>query len=242
MNFILDIFFILLYILIVLVATDKGLVKSIWRTLTIVGAFILAYLFGPAIGEWIYDNFMLDYVSSYAKGIVSDLIEKSADQYEVSELFDELPQEFLNLLSNCGADLNELCAEFGPSVTVSESELILMSQRIAQPISITLSNAVGIILVFILSVILLTVLGLVLRLFVKLPIIHSIDSLFGFVFGLAEGFVIVWILCLVLGVLVEKGFMSGPSNEVLYSLTDSSLIFKYFCELSPIDFININIE
>lgn len=242
MNFLFDVFLILVFLLVVIVATMKGFVKSIWRTVTIVGAFILAYVFGIAVGEWICDNFVLDHVTSYSYGIVSELVEENADKYDVSGLFETLPQEFTDLLANCGTDIEELTSRYSNTVTVSEEDLYSMAQSIALPISGTLSNAVGVITVFMVSLLILSLVGLLLKVVVKIPIIRSIDSFLGFVFGLAEGLVVIWILCVFTGLFVEHSFMSNSSNEVLNELTDASRILKFFCKLSPVDFINISVE
>lgn len=242
MHWILDILFILIFLLIVVVATQKGFVKSIWRTVTVIGSFIVAYIFGPLIGDWICENYVLEHVTSYAYDVVAQLVDNNAGEYNISGLFETLPEEFTQLLSHCGTSIEELSSQFSVSLTVSEEELYSMAESIATPISNTISNAVGIIAVFLASVLAFVLVGMVLKLVVKMPIIRSLDSFLGFVFGVGEGIVIVWILCVFVGIFVEHSFMSSSSNEVLYSLTEGSRIFNFFCELSPIDFINIKVQ
>jgi uncharacterized membrane protein required for colicin V production len=242
MNWLLDILFVLIFLLIVVVSTQKGFVKSIWRTVTVIGSFVVAYIFAPVIGEWICDNFVHQHVTSYAYGVVAQLVENNAGEYNVSGLFETLPEEFTQLLAHCGTSVEELSSRFSVSLTVSEDELYSMAESIAMPISRTLSNAVAIISVFLVSILAFALVGLVLKLVVKMPIIHSLDSVLGCLFGVGEGLVIVWILCLLVGLFVEHSFMSNSSNEVLYSLTEGSRIFNFFCELSPIDFINIKLQ
>jgi len=241
MNWILDCFLILLYLLIVIIVADKGLVRSIWRAVTVVGSLTLSFIFGPVLGEWICDVWVLDHISSYSFGVVADLVEKNSGQYDTTALFDSLPQEFLDLLSRCGADVNSISKDFVPSLTVSESDLYAMARAIATPISNTLSKAIGVIAVFFASVLLLFLLGLILKLFVKLPVIRSIDKVFGMFFGLIEAFVVVWIISLAIGVLIESGYVTNSSSVVISNIAEKSYIFRFFCGLSPIDFINIKI-
>lgn len=241
MNWILDCFLILLYFYIVLVVADKGLIRSIWRAVTVVGSLFLSFIIGPLLGEWICDVFVLDRISSYAFGVVTDLVENNSGQYDTTTLFDCLPQEFLNLLSRCGADLNSISADFVPSLTVSESDLYAMARAIATPISATLSKAIGVIAVYLTSVLMLFLIGLLLKLFVKLPVIRSIDKVFGMFFGFVEAFVVVWIVSLAIGVFIESGCVTNSSSEVIRVIAERSSIFKFFCGLSPIDFINIKI-
>ena len=77
------------------------------------------------------------------------------------------------------------------------------------------------------------------KIIVKIPIIKTLNSLLGFVFGVIKGLVIVWILCVTLSIFVESGFMDPETVEVLNNLTKESYIFNFFCTFSPINFINI---
>lgn len=242
MSWILDVFLILLYIFVIIVCAYRGFVKSVWSTVTVIGALILAYIFGPSLSEWVYDAFVYDCVSSYTYETVESIIEEKSDGYDVSDLLETAPDEFLNLLEHCGADLEEIKSTLSSSVTVSKDELYELAGTIALPVSGTISNLIGFVSIFLGAVIIISLLGFVLRLIVKVPIIRSINSLLGAVLGVAEGFIIVWIVCLIIGLLVENGFMNTEYSETLHLIANDSRLLKFFCELSPIDFINIRIE
>ncbi len=239
MSWLLDIFLVLLFFLTVILTTDKGFVKSVWSTVTIVGAFVLAYIFGPPLGEWICDLFVLDKVSQYAFGVVENLVTEQSGQYDLSMLFNTLPEEFIQLIENCGADIDQLAEQFKFSVTISQDELYSFAESVAKPLARTVSNAAGVVAVFLASALALWLIGLVVKLIVQLPLIHALNGILGFVLGAVEGLVIVWVLCIALGIFVEQGFMNPGSVEVLRSLTEGSVIFEFFCALSPINFINI---
>lgn len=240
MNYLIDIFFVLLFILITIIGTERGFVDSVWSSVTIIGSFAVAYLFSGIAAEWICNNFVLKYISEYAYGVVDALVEKNAGSYNLSALFESLPDEFITLVENCGADINDLAAQFGSALSISTDELYAFAESVAMPISNTLSNAIAIVSIFLLSVLLLWLIGLVVKIIVKIPIIKTLNTLLGFVFGLIKGLVIVWILCVTLIIFVERGFMDPETVEVLNSLTDGSFIFKFFCSFSPIKFINIS--
>lgn len=239
MNYLLDIFLFLLFLLITIISTERGFVDSVWSSVTIIGSFVIAYLFGGFVGDWIYSTFVLKHISGYAYGIVEALIENSANSYNVSELFSSLPDEFVALVENCGADISVLEAEFGSALTLSSAELYSLAESVAQPISRTLSNAIAIVSVFLISVLVLWLVGLVVKIIVKIPIIKTLNSLLGFIFGVLKGLVIVWIICVALSIFVERGFMDPETVEVLNNLTKGSYIFNFFCSFSPINFINI---
>ena len=240
MNFLLDIFLFLLFLLIVIVSTDRGFVSSVWNTVTVIGAFILAYMFSGIVADLICKNFVLNYVTEYAYGVVAALIESNTATYDISGLFESLPQDFVSLVEHCGADMAVLEQQFGTAVSVSVDDLFEFAESIALPISQTLSNAIAIVSVFLISLLLLWLFGLIIKVIVKIPIIRTLNSLLGFMFGLVKGFIVVWILCVTLSIFVERGFMNPNSVEVLNELTSSSHIFRFFCSFSPINFINIS--
>lgn len=239
MNWLLDIFLVLLFLLIAVVSTRKGFVRSIWSSITIIGSFITSYLFGPVLGERICAKYVLPRVSEFTFDKVERLINNSSGQYDISALFETLPEEFITLASNCGANVEELKLKFISAVTVPKEGLYDLADSIALPISRTLSNAIGIILVFMISVVVLWLVGLVVKVIAKIPIIKTVDSFLGFLLGVVKGLIIVWIVCVAIGFFVEGGFMTPQNNEVLKSVTDQSYILRFFCDLSPVNFINI---
>lgn len=240
MPWLLDILFGLIFILVIVIGVQRGFVRSIWGTVTLVGAFIIAYLFGPAFGTYICENYILKYVTEYVHAEISGISASGGGLYDISALFDNLPEQFTELISNCGADIESLEMQFNDAVTVSRDELFEFATDIARPISITISHALAIVLIFIVSLLALWLIGLVVKAIVKCPIIRSLDRFLGFLFSILNGIVIVWMISIILGIFVEKGFMEGESAEALYKITSSSYIFNFFCDLSPIDFININ--
>jgi uncharacterized membrane protein required for colicin V production len=242
MTYILDIILILLFFIIVLASTIRGFVKSVWRTVTVVGAFILAYVYGPFLGAYLCESYVVDYVSDYTFESLTQLIDKEAEGYAGGDIVNDAPEELVELLERYGSDINELRNSFKSGVAVSEEELKALSDSISVPIASTIATIIGIFLVFLGGVLLISLIGLVLRLIVKLPIIRFFDSFLGAVFGIAEAFVIVWVLCLLIGFLVEHGFITGTSTDVIGAMIENSYLFRFFCDLSPVDFINIRID
>ena len=242
MNLILDIILILLFLVIVLISTIRGFVKSVWRTITVIGAFVLAYMYGPMVGSYLYENYVCDYVTDYTFESLSEIVEDSQAQGENNDIFENVPDELLNLLEHCGANLEEAKDNIRFDTTVSEETLKNAARSISEPIANTISVIAGMIIVFVVGIIAISLFGVLLRLIVKLPIIRFIDTTLGALFGVAEAFVVVWVVCLLIGFLVEHGFITGEMNEAFYDITTNSRLLKFFCKLSPVDFINIRVE
>ena len=242
MNVLLDVILVSIFLLIVIISARRGFIKCIWSLVTVVSAFFLAYTFGPMLGAKLCDRFIYDYVSSYTYESVEKMAQKDADDYDLSAVFDNMPDEFNELLDHCGVELDEISLQVSPTMTVTSEELSVIAGSIARPVSATIANIIGVIAVFFASVILISLLGVLLKLIVKVPVIKSINSFFGMILGAIEGFFIIWVVCLLIGLFVEQGFMSNINNEFLCTMTESSCLLKFFCQLSPIDFINIRIE
>ena len=239
MNFLLDICLIVLFLLIVIICACRGFVRCIWSMLTIVGAFVLAYVFGPTVGGWIGETFVYEYVSSYTYDTLDSIVDESGNEFAVSDVFDSMPDELIDLLNRCGADYEDIKTELSSSLTVSNEQLRSISDSISLPISTTISNIIGIVVVFFGALLAISLLGLILKLVVKVPVIKSIDSFLGAILGIAEAFVVIWVVCLIIGLLVEHSFISNSQNEELLLIAKNSYILRFFCDLSPINFINI---
>ena len=222
--------------------TYKGFVKSILSMVTVIGAFILAYVFGPVLGEWIEKEYVNDYVASYTYEAVVNSVVKKDNNYDASVLLESVHEEFSEFLAHCGVEIDDIITSISPTMTVTEDELITLSESIAQPISRTIAMASGVIVTFFAALISISLIGLILKLVIKLPIIKSIDTILGMILGVLEGIVIVWITCVIIGVSVEHGFLCSANTDFLNSIANGSRLLNYFCELSPIDFINIRVE
>lgn len=244
MNVLFDVILVVIFLLVVIISTCRGFVKSIWSMVTIIGAFVLAYMFGPVLGEWLEESFVNDYVSSYACEVVETIAKDDVipNRYDVSELFDPASQKYVEWLTSCGVDLDDIKSRLSPTLIVSQSELYFISESIASSVSETISKVLGIIISFVASLIIISLLGGLLKLIVKVPIIKSINTILGMILGLFEGFAVVWVLCTVVSIFVESGIWNEGNGEMFRLIINNSYLYKYFCDLSLFDFINIRIE
>ena len=239
MEYIFDIFLLLVLLLVTVISTRRGFVRSVWSSVTMIGSFAVAYAFGPALGEYFCLEYILPKVTEYTFEIIKGLITATEDSYNISELFTSLPEDFVLLAENCGADLNGLQAEFLSAIEISQDSVYELASSIARPLSQTLSHAVGIIITFFAAVIVLTVIGFIVKIIAKIPVIKTLDGVLGFVFGIIKGVIIICMICVAAAIFVECEFMKGEVGVYFKSLTEHSYIFKFICAFSPVDFINI---
>lgn len=239
MEYVFDIFLLLILMLVTFISTKRGFVRSVWSYITIIGSFAVAYAFGSAIGEYFCFDFILPRVTEYTFEIISGMVASTEGSYNLSELFNSLPEEFVHLAESSGISLASLQQEFVSVVAMSQEQVYDIANSIASPVSLTLSHAIGIIVTFLVSVIVLTIIGLIVKIISKIPVIKALDGILGFVFGIIKGAVIVCIICVAAAIIVECEFMNGEIGTYFKILTEKSYIFRFFCTFSPVDFINI---
>lgn len=240
MEYIFDIFLILILLLVIALSTKRGFVRSVWSSVTMIGAFVIAYIFGPVLGEWICYSYVLPYITEHTFEVLTGLVSVGEGSYDISELFTNLPAEFIELAANCGADIAELQERFVSAITVPTEQLHDLASSISLPVSLTLSNAIGIIAVFFAAALALALIGLVVKIITKLPVLKTLDGILGFLFGIIKGIVVVCIMCVVVAIFVESEFLNGNVGVYFKMLTEDSYIFRIVCEFLPVDFINIS--
>lgn len=239
MEFIFDIFLFLVLILVILISTKRGFVRSVWASVTIIGAFALAYTFGPALGDYFCSEFILPKVTEYVYELINGMTGVAEGGLDFSEFFATLPDEFIIMSESFGVSLDALREEFLSVMVVSQDEVYELASSIALPISSTISHLIGIIVAFFASVIVLTIIGFIVKIISKIPVIKTLDGILGFIFGIIKGIVIISMICVVAAVFVESEFMNGSIGAYFRTLTECSYIFRFFCAFSPVDFINI---
>lgn len=73
----------------------------------------------------------------------------------------------------------------------------------------------------------------------KVPVIGKVNSLFGFILGLAEGIIAVFVVCLAIRLVVSI----CSANSILFNQTaiDSTFLFKRFYNFDFLNFLNVSV-
>lgn len=233
-----DLILIAFFVVIVLIYMKKGFIKSVWGVVRAVASVAAAWLFGKQVGEWFYNQFIHNAISKATKDAIAPLVQKVNDSFNLSDLFSKIPDEFRTLVERSGADLSGLKSVFGKLTEASENQFDSLADKISEPIAHTVSNAVGYVLVFFIAFILMSIAFVVIDGISKLPLIKEVNKTLGAAFGAVCGIIYLWVICMVLSLFVESS-AAGATGELVGSYTASSHLVKFFCSISPFDFINI---
>ena len=237
MNWILDIILVAFIIFVILINTKRGC-KTILNLISTIVTFASAYFLGPKVGQIFLNNTLLKHVTDIIKGLLKKLMGEGDAALNISDLFEKLPQGFLDLLDRTGANVDALRKVFGSITVATEEQLEAFATEIATPVASTLAAALGCVIVFILAYIAMIIVKIVVGGLVKLPVLKEANKILGFIVGVISAFAFTWIICLALSIIVEYGLIE-EYNAMLSSLAEKSFLFRFFCNLSLMDFVNI---
>ena len=119
----------------------------------------------------------------------------------------------------------------------------LLEGVIAEGKLLTLASKIcGYLAVFLVSSIALFILGFFIGRVKDSLGLKKLDAALGAVMGLCIGLIFIFVICLAVSVIVElnlSGYL-GEKIEALRKLADESYVFRFFCQISPFDYINIS--
>ena len=240
MNMIFDLVLLAIFILEIIISTIRGFIRSVWSTVTLVIAVAISYAWGPGLGDWICMKLIFPNLTDRIVGIIEGCIHAAESSSNVSDFFEFLHDGFIMIAEICGINLIQLSDQFVSDPLITPERIQALAESFALPVSKTISNTIGIILLFFISFLVLFLFGLVLKLIVKIPSLRKMDGTLGFVLGIIKGVVLVSMLCFITALFIESAVVNSTIGLFLKNLTDDSYIFSFFCELFPVNFINID--
>ena len=248
MNYLFDIILVAVFGLTILICCLRGFMRSVIEVAKLIVSYLLARIFGGYVTNWLREHIVLDGLKDRIAQIIKDLIAKygpagaatgeEATKFDLSSLFTEMPEEFTELIDKSGVSLDSLSDKFAPLKEATGAQLGELSANIAKPLVNTISAVAGFVIVFTVSMIVLSIVGFFICKIVDLPVIKDIDRALGAALGAVAGVVYVWIICLVVGAIVERNLL-GDSTPALEQFASNSFILKFVCSHSSFDFINL---
>ena len=131
-----------------------------------------------------------------------------------------------------------LAYQFGGSLGKELFLKLWEKVREEQQVSELLAGICGYLLVFIGSVLVLSVVGFFIKKLARSRVLSGIDSFFGLLVGVVCGLILVWVSCVFVSFLIELN-LSGEKMAALEQIAEESVIFRFFCDFSPFDYIHI---
>jgi uncharacterized membrane protein required for colicin V production len=228
MEYILDLIFIALAVVMIILGAKKGLIKALLDGLSTIASGIIAYILATPVAKVIYDAFVRGVVKSeFLKGLNDSGTDFGSINEKVNALVNELPEGALAIASKFGFDVNGAISNVVSSAPDSNESLVeTLMTNIGDNIFLTITEAVTMIALFIIVSIALTfVIRLLNKVVKKLPVIKQANKLAGGLLGLVKAVVIIFVISTVL-VFVQ--------NEELAPMINSSVILKVVNDINPL--------
>lgn len=235
-SFSIDIILAAIAVIIIVAGWRKGVVKGILSLATSIVAAVVAYAFTPKLSALIYDNLILQKISSGIEQTVGSLA-KSGDGYDFGKLISEMPEVFSNVLTKYGVSAESVEKLNSQMTETGEAALEKVSNFIASPVATVISNVISFILIFIVALIVLKLCAKIITAIFKAPILKNADRFAGLIFGIVNAAVVLWILSLV----VSHGVSALGSVAPDWfgdKVVDNSLILKTFSHFNPLKVID----
>lgn len=209
-----------------LIGYRNGMIKVLLSFVATIIAFLLSILLAGPCETFIkestpvYDNLkkqMTEYVSECISAEV-DTSDIELQKDAIGEL--KLPSSIKNKLINSNTADEKL------SMGVDT-----FSEYLATSLADIVVEVLAVLVLFVIIKLILRIIISLLNIVSHLPIIHGMNKMLGGIVGLAEGVIIIWIICLLLtivsGTAVGEQIMSEiSSNEILNYIYSNNLIMK----------------
>ncbi len=226
----LDLIIVAIILLLILIYAKRGFVKSVFSIAGFVAAIVLAFYFSTPLSELTYNKVIEPGILSSIETVVN---EQGENLENVSnDVWEALP----GIVKNNAEILN-----INPDDFINSESILEGSKELAQNVSDTVIKPVTVqFFKIIYSLIIFIVLSFVFKFVVKFlnkvfsfSIIGKVNSVLGAVLGAVMGVIVALIFVLLVNFIisVSGGFLFFTNEAV-----NSSKIFRYISELTPIKF------
>ena len=233
MSILIDALLIIIFLSILVFFTKYGLDRALFKIGKTWLAIACALVIGPLITSFLENVFITDFVTNAVHASLIELIEHNANGYNLAELFESMPDNFVNFLDGLGASLTSLEAEFGAYTEASDEIIRTMAERIASPCVYTISSILGLLVGFLIPWLFMKWISYELKKDSRHSFFRVFDYIDGFLTGLALGYAAV----IGLSILTRTAFqvvVAFDSSVQVMPIYESSFVFKFLAEFDTI--------
>ena len=237
MSFVIDIIIILTAVAAIYLGITRGFIKSVMGFATLLLAIIAAYIFTEPAAGWINERFVGNWINGIVSESIGDIVAAGDQQLELSKIIEDRPEALDVIAERFGFHLDEI-ADYYVEVLSGEpdSEAVQkLAEYIAAPTAETISRVLGALGVFLAALIVLNLITYILDLICHLPVLNTLNTLLGLLFGAGSALIAAWAISnLAVGLIRALGAIDSKLfNE---SVISGSIILRFFYENSLILF------
>ncbi|MDD3223060.1 MAG: CvpA family protein [Clostridia bacterium] len=181
----------------IIIGGIRGFIKTFFAAFSVMIAIFLAVQLGPYLGKVL----QVTPIYTSIEGSIEDKLDARAEEQsqKVSQQIEEINTYPLP------DSLKQALVENNNNQIYEALGVNQFNQYVAAYMACLIINALAFLIVLILSVIILKIIAASLDLISKLPILNGMNRLGGIAFGAVHGFIILWVLCIVVTIFSWTG-------------------------------------
>lgn len=212
----------------------SGFIKMAVSFLKNIVALVVASMFATRLGAFLYASFFKGmFEKMTVKKITQWLGVEHGSELDIGPLLERKHTEFVNFIEKLGFDLETVTEKYNE---LGESSSDVIVEYIAEPLGVTVSNAVAFIILFVLSVLAIKIVGFILGKIVKLPVLNVTNRLLGLILGVVSGIIFVFIFVALVDVLVPYIRIDGESLAA-GSIEEGTMIYRHLVGQTPVGLV-----
>ncbi len=236
MNYVLDIFLVLLIALTAFIFKKKGLVASIFEAVKTVAALIASYVFCVPVGEWIHQRIIYSRIYNVIYDMVSSVFQNIESAISVEDFLARLPDGIIEVMNQLGISAESLLQKLGAGAVAGQDTVSDIAGEIATTASSVASIACAFIIIFIVALIVLSIVQFIVVSIFRIPGLREVDHFFGLLLGAAVGIIYSLVICNAIAVALGMD-IGSDAMEWLRTTADASFLFDLFTGFSPVNYI-----
>lgn len=212
MDFIIDIVLFIIFAIFVIIGWKKGFFKSFMDLTSKIIAVVIARALGARLAPEIYSKY---FEASAENSLVKYLDTAGASvTQQVQNALDSIPDKFSGFFELVGFDKQSAVTAVSMQINDSGSNLstVLMS-NVVSPVLTAIIRVLLFVAIFVVAVFVLKIVTKLLNKLSELPFFKQANSLFGLVFGAAEGIIVIGVICFIIKIFA--GFIDNESFTTL---------------------------
>lgn len=216
----------------------KGFIKScLGLVVTLVSIILTINFYAPA-GEYLRDTVVYENLKNNLKSTVENHIGSTDDADTMSRLFSDAAEklpEFNKLLKSFNVNGEDIADDIDNAIKNGKEVTVdIICESIVEEAAVFISNAVAIIVVFLLSVLALNLVILLLDFIFKLPVLNVANKVLGLVVGTAKGFFFACVI--VAAIRVALPYLDGSGINLTESDIEKTVLFSVVDNINPLKF------
>lgn len=220
---IIDIIIIAVIVLFAAIGVKRGLAKTILNIAGIILSAVAAYHLASFLSLVIYDSMLKQTVQSN----IQQLITQNGADYAFSNCLEAVPNWINGIISFIVGLFGVTMSDYQKQISFPQNLSATAAQSIEGAVSPIVTSILSILLVIVLFIIIFVLVKCLIRVVAgvfNIPIVKQINQLLGGIFGIAEGFLIVWLGVNIFSLVTGFSNPAFMNNEIF-----SGAVFKFFC-------------